>query len=119
VTRVGRLLRTYSLDEVPQLFNVIGGSMSLVGPRPHALGTTVDGLPLPAAVPSYSLRYQVRPGMTGLAQVNGARGELNTADKLVRRVEYDLAYIDNWSLGLDLAILFRTLPLVAGDPNAY
>ena len=90
VTRIGRLLRRTSLDELPQFINVIGGSMSLVGPRPHALQTTIGGLPLETALPMYRARYRVKPGITGLAQVSGTRGELTSVEKLSRRVQFDL-----------------------------
>lgn len=108
VTRVGRWLRRLSLDELPQLLNVLGGSMSLVGPRPHAKATQAAGLKFEDAVMEYSARHRVKPGMTGWAQVNGLRGETDTLDKIERRIEYDLRYIEQWSLWLDLYILFRT-----------
>jgi len=110
VTRVGRFIRKYSLDELPQILNVLKGDMSLVGPRPHPLDTRADGKLCADVVPNYSLRYRVKPGMTGWAQVNGWRGETDTEDKLRRRVEYDLHYISHWSLRLDLIILLRTVP---------
>lgn len=119
VTRLGRILRKFSVDELPQLFNVISGDMSLVGPRPHALGTSIHGILLPDAHPEYLLRYSVRPGITGWAQVNGWRGNLDTREKLNRRVEYDLYYIANWSLALDLKILVRTFTCLFGDGRAY
>ena len=98
VTRVGAFLRRTSLDELPQLFNVLRGDMSLVGPRPHAPGTCAGGKPFEMVTPHYPARHRVRPGLTGLAQVRGWRGETETEDKLLRRVESDLEYIDNWSL---------------------
>jgi lipopolysaccharide/colanic/teichoic acid biosynthesis glycosyltransferase len=119
VTRVGRVLRRMSLDELPQLINVIQGSMSLVGPRPHALNTTIGGLALDQAVALYRSRYRVKPGITGLAQVNGTRGELTSVEKLARRVQYDVDYIDNWSLRLDLRIIWRTVRLMFRDKHAY
>ena len=119
VTRVGALLRKTSLDELPQLFNVLKGEMSLVGPRPHALATTAGGLALEEAVPVYSARHRVKPGITGWAQVNGHRGALDTVDKIVHRVNYDLYYIENWSLGLDIKILCQTIKLVFADDNAF
>jgi len=112
VTRVGRFIRKYSLDELPQILNVLKGEMSLVGPRPHPLDTRADGKLFADVVPNYSLRYRVKPGMTGWAQVNGWRGETDTEDKLRRRVEYDLHYISHWSLRLDLFILLRTVPAI-------
>ena len=105
VTRVGRFIRRYSLDELPQLFNVLRGDMSLVGPRPHALGHNEY---YAALIDGYLARHRVRPGITGLAQINGFRGETDTLDKMERRIEQDLAYIENWSLGLDLRILLLT-----------
>ena len=110
VTRIGRFIRKYSLDELPQFINVLKGDMSLVGPRPHAVNTKADGKLFADVVPNYSLRYRVKPGLTGWAQVNGWRGETDTAEKLRRRVEYDFHYISNWSLRLDLIILLRTVP---------
>jgi len=119
VTRVGAVLRRTSLDELPQLFNVLRGEMSLVGPRPHAPGTCAGGKPFELLTPRYPARHEVRPGMTGLAQVRGLRGETETEEKLLRRVEADLEYIENWSLWLDLTILLRTAKAVFGNQNAY
>lgn len=116
VTRFGGFLRRTSLDELPQLFNVFLGSMSLVGPRPHAVAHNEE---YRRVIEGYMLRHKVRPGITGWAQVNGLRGETNTVDKMQRRVEYDLDYLRNWSLGLDLTILLRTALLVWRDRNAY
>jgi Undecaprenyl-phosphate glucose phosphotransferase len=112
ITRVGRFLRRWNIDELPQLLNVVRGEMSLVGPRPHALAHdhTFEG-----RIALYARRHNVRPGITGWAQVNGFRGETDTDDKMRARVEHDLTYIDNWSLGLDLLILFRTI----FSPKAY
>jgi Undecaprenyl-phosphate glucose phosphotransferase len=109
VTRVGKWLRKLSLDELPQLFNVLSGDMSLVGPRPHAPHTTAGGQLLKDAMAEYVIRHQVRPGITGWAQVNGARGELVTTDDLRRRVTYDLEYIQKWSLRFDLRIISMTV----------
>ena len=117
VTRIGALLRRWSIDELPQFFNVLCGDMSLVGPRPHAPGTCAGGTLFELITPHYPARHRVRPGMTGLAQVRGLRGETETADKLLRRVASDLEYIENWSLGLDLVILARTVQ--AFGRNAY
>jgi putative colanic acid biosynthesis UDP-glucose lipid carrier transferase len=108
VTRVGRFLRRSSLDELPQLFNVLKGDMSLVGPRPHAVAHNDH---YAALIDGYLGRHRVKPGITGWAQVNGCRGETITVDDMRRRIALDLQYIDNWSLGLDLKILLRT-PLV-------
>jgi Undecaprenyl-phosphate glucose phosphotransferase len=119
ITPIGGWLRRSSLDELPQLLNVLRGDMSLVGPRPHALMTRASGLALEDAVPTYSSRHRVKPGITGWAQVNGFRGELDTVDKIVHRVNHDLHYVDNWSLALDLKILWRTAKLVVTDNNAY
>jgi len=110
VTRVGRFIRKYSLDELPQIINVLKGDMSLVGPRPHAINAKADGKLYADVVPNYSLRYRVKPGMTGWAQINGWRGETDTEEKLRRRVEYDFYYISHWSARLDLVILFQTVP---------
>jgi lipopolysaccharide/colanic/teichoic acid biosynthesis glycosyltransferase len=119
VTRIGRFLRRYSLDELPQLFNVLRGDMSLVGPRPHALGTCAGGKPFELVTPYYPARHRVLPGMTGLAQIRGLRGETETEEKLLRRVEADLEYIDAWSLWLDVRILTRTVMSMFSMPNAY
>jgi lipopolysaccharide/colanic/teichoic acid biosynthesis glycosyltransferase len=120
VTRFGKFLRQSSLDELPQLLNVLGGSMSLVGPRPHALGTAAaDGTSLEAADARYASRHRVKPGITGWAQVNGSRGALTTVDQIVDRVDCDLYYIENWSIRLDLKILCKTAWLILRDPDAY
>ncbi|MFL5255438.1 MAG: exopolysaccharide biosynthesis polyprenyl glycosylphosphotransferase [Rhodopila sp.] len=119
VTPLGVWLRRTSLDELPQLINVLKGDMSLVGPRPHALATTAGGLALEEAVPVYSSRHRVKPGITGWAQVNGYRGALDSVDKIVHRVNHDLYYIENWSLGLDIKILWQTVRLVFADDNAF
>lgn len=116
VTRFGRFLRRTSLDELPQLFNVLQGSMSLVGPRPHAVAHNELYRKL---IGRYMLRHKVKPGITGLAQVNGWRGETDSLDKMQKRVEYDLAYIHNWSLWLDLKILLLTAFRAFNDRNAY
>lgn len=119
VTRVGAILRKLSLDELPQLFNVLRGEMSVVGPRPHAPQTRAAGRPFEEVVARYAARHRVKPGMTGLAQVRGWRGETDTEEKIIRRVESDLEYIENWSVWLDAAILLRTTLLVVRTKNAY
>jgi polysaccharide biosynthesis protein PslA len=119
VTRLGAVLRQLSIDELPQLLNVLHGDMSLVGPRPHMPGTRAGYKPFEMVTPYYAERHRVRPGMTGLAQVRGWRGETETEEKLLRRVESDLEYIDNWSLRLDLVILARTIMSVFTAHNAY
>ena len=115
ITRVGHLLRRSSLDELPQLINVLKGEMSLVGPRPHAL---VHDQHWDEMLESYANRHQVKPGITGFAQVMGWRGETETTGKMKSRVEHDLAYIANWSLGRDLKILAQTVRAVAHGNNA-
>jgi len=119
VTPIGRLLRKTSLDELPQLLNVLAGHMSLVGPRPHAPATTVAGRSFEDAAKFYRLRYRVKPGMTGLAQIRGQRGPTSDLRALERRVSSDLEYIESWSPWLDLAILLRTIPAVLRPRNAY
>ena len=119
VTRVGRLLRATSIDELPQLFNVLAGDMSLVGPRPHAPSTKVAGRLFKEAIDDYAARHRVKPGMTGWAQVNGWRGETNTDEKLRKRVECDLHYIERWSLGFDLYILVKTIDALLRPKSAY
>jgi putative colanic acid biosynthesis UDP-glucose lipid carrier transferase len=116
VTRVGRVLRRTSLDELPQLLNVLRGDMSLVGPRPHAAAHNELYRSL---ISGYMLRHTVQPGITGWAQVHGLRGETDTLDKMRRRVEYDHFYIQNWSLYLDFRILFLTLRTIFWDKAAY
>jgi Undecaprenyl-phosphate glucose phosphotransferase len=112
ITRVGRLLRKLNIDELPQLLNVIRGNMSLVGPRPHALAHDHE---FERKIASYARRHNVKPGITGWAQVNGFRGETDTDEKMRNRVEYDLAYIDNWSMLWDMAIIGQTII----SPKAY
>jgi lipopolysaccharide/colanic/teichoic acid biosynthesis glycosyltransferase len=119
VTRIGRLLRRTSLDELLQLINVIRGEMSLVGPRPHAAETCVEGILFEDAVKSYRQRHQVRPGITGLAQIRGQRGETRTIRSFEQRMSSDVEYIENWSMWLDLTILVKTVPLLFGQDNAY
>jgi exopolysaccharide biosynthesis polyprenyl glycosylphosphotransferase len=119
VTRVGAFLRRTSLDELPQLFNVLKGEMSIVGPRPHALETKAEGRFFWEVVDTYAARHKVKPGITGWAQVNGWRGETDTAEKIRRRVDYDLYYIENWSLWLDIWIIIKSWPIVFHDTRAY
>lgn len=109
VTRVGKWLRRLSLDELPQIFNVLAGDMSLVGPRPHAPHTRAGGHLLKDVMAEYVVRHQVKPGITGWAQINGSRGELVTTEDLRRRVTYDLEYIKQWSLWLDMKIIVLTV----------
>ncbi len=116
VTRVGRFLRRSSIDELPQLLNVIKGDMSLVGPRPHALAHDQY---YGALVPQYAHRFRAKPGITGLAQVNGLRGEIHSLDSMVDRVELDNSYIDHWSIMLDLRILAKTAVVAAFQQSAY
>jgi Undecaprenyl-phosphate glucose phosphotransferase len=116
VTRVGRILRRTSLDELPQFFNVLMGTMSIVGPRPHAVAHNEQYARL---IDEYLARHRVKPGITGWAQVNGLRGETETLDKMEARVRYDLYYIENWSLMFDLRIILRTLLVGFRHPNAY
>ncbi len=119
VTRLGRLLRATSLDELPQLINVLRGEMSLVGPRPHALTMRTEDRLGQQIVAEYAHRHRVKPGITGWAQIHGLRGATSTAEQLRQRVAFDLYYIDNWSVLLDLEILLRTALRVLGDGNAY
>jgi Undecaprenyl-phosphate glucose phosphotransferase len=121
VTRVGRFIRKTSLDELPQLFNVVFNSnLSLVGPRPHAVQGKVRTQLFDEAVDGYFARHRVKPGITGWAQINGWRGEIDNEEKIQKRVEFDLYYIENWSVLFDLYILFKTpLALIANNENAY
>jgi Undecaprenyl-phosphate glucose phosphotransferase len=119
VTRVGRFIRKTSLDELPQLFNVINGSLSLVGPRPHALQAKAAGRLYAAVVDGYFGRHKVKPGITGWAQIHGWRGETDTPEKIQKRVEHDIYYIENWSLLLDVYILFKTPFALLKSDNAY
>jgi Undecaprenyl-phosphate glucose phosphotransferase len=119
VTRVGRIIRQTSIDELPQFWNVLQGQMSVVGPRPHALKTSADGEALEAVVDRYASRHRVKPGITGWAQVNGARGELRSRDEVRKRVDYDLHYIENWSIFFDIKIILMTIARVPYDPRAY
>ncbi len=118
VTRVGRFIRKTSLDELPQLINVLRGEMSLVGPRPHAVGMKSNGADAASLVNSYSHRHRLKPGLTGLAAVQGSRGPVDDPESLRRRVALDLTYIERQSLWLDLRIMMMTLPLILGDRTA-
>ncbi|MGE5538442.1 MAG: undecaprenyl-phosphate glucose phosphotransferase [Gemmatimonas sp.] len=119
VTRIGRLLREMSLDELPQLLNVLRGDMSLVGPRPHAVAMKAGDRLYHEAVEEYLHRHKVKPGITGWAQVHGLRGEVDTLEKANLRLAYDLDYIERWSLWLDLEILLRSIPILLRRINAY
>ena len=116
VTKIGKALRASSIDELPQLFNVLRGDMSLIGPRPHALAH--DNY-FEKVLEDYAFRHHVKPGMTGWAQVNGLRGATPTIDVISRRVKMDLWYINNWSLWLDFQILIKTFFEVLRKRNAY
>ena len=116
VTKVGKFIRKTSLDELPQLFNVFAGDMSLVGPRPHA---TAHNEQYRKLIRGYMLRHKVKPGITGLAQVEGYRGETDTLEKMAKRVEFDHRYIRDWNIWLDFKILFRTIFVVFTGENAY
>ncbi len=119
VTRVGQFIRKTSLDELPQLFNVLRGELSLVGPRPHAMQAKADNRLYDEVVEGYFARHKVKPGITGWAQINGWRGETDTEEKIEKRVEHDLYYIENWSLFLDLYILLKTPIALLKTENAY
>jgi Undecaprenyl-phosphate glucose phosphotransferase len=120
ITRVGAILRRFSIDELPQIFNVLRGDMSVVGPRPHALRAKAGNVLYEDVVAEYAVRHKVKPGITGWAQVNGWRGETRDEASLLGRVEHDLYYIDHWSLLLDLSIMLRTVfVIIRGDENSY
>ncbi len=116
VTRFGRFLRRTSLDELPQFINVLQGRMSIVGPRPHAVAHNEMYRKL---IRGYMIRHKVKPGITGLAQVNGLRGETQTVEKMKARIDYDLSYLRNWSLLLDVQIILKTIVVVLHKQNAY
>ncbi|MGH8453061.1 MAG: exopolysaccharide biosynthesis polyprenyl glycosylphosphotransferase, partial [Nevskiales bacterium] len=116
ITRIGRLLRRTSLDELPQFFNVLMGTMSVVGPRPHAIEHNAHYQQL---VSGYILRHKVKPGITGWAQVNGFRGETGTVEMMRQRIEFDLYYIEHWSIWFDLAIVALTLVKGLLSKQAY
>ena len=115
-TSVGKFLRKTSLDELPQFINVIQGTMSIVGPRPHAVAHDLEYGNL---IPEYNQRFLVKPGITGLAQINGWRGQTNTLDKMKNRINMDLKYINRWTLWLDIKIIFITIWKGFINKNAY
>jgi len=119
VTRVGHFIRRFSLDELPQLINVMIGEMSMVGPRPHAPSTKAGDRLFGDVVKTYASRHKVKPGITGWAQVSGWRGETDTEEKLVKRLEHDLFYIENWSIMMDFYILLRTVATLPFHSRAY
>jgi lipopolysaccharide/colanic/teichoic acid biosynthesis glycosyltransferase len=119
VTRVGRFIRKTSLDELPQLINVVRGTLSLVGPRPHAVQAKAGGHLYDEVIDGYFARHKVKPGITGWAQINGWRGETDTEEKIKKRIEHDLYYIENWSVFLDLYILFKTPLSLLNTESAY
>ncbi len=116
ITRVGRVLRKTSLDELPQFINVLQGRMSIVGPRPHAIAHNEQYRKL---IKGYMVRHKVKPGITGLAQISGCRGETETVEKMEDRIRFDLDYLRNWSLWLDIKIILKTIPVLWGDRSAY
>ena len=116
ITPIGNFLRKTSLDELPQFINVIQGRMSIVGPRPHAIAHNIE---YAKPIPEYNQRSLVKPGITGLAQINGYRGETNTLEKMQKRVDMDLHYINNWSLWLDIKIIFTTIWKGFNIKNTY
>ena len=116
ITPIGKFLRKTSLDELPQFINVIQGKMSIVGPRPHAVAHDLEYGNL---IPEYNQRFLVKPGITGLAQINGWRGETDTLEKMQKRVDMDLDYINNWTLWLDIKIIFITIWKGFSSKNSY
>ena len=116
ITPIGNILRRYSLDELPQLFNVLQGRMSLVGPRPHPVALNDQ---YRKVISGYMVRHKVLPGLTGLAQVNGCRGETAELEEMQARIDYDLDYLRNWTPFLDIRILFQTVLKAFGDGKAY
>jgi polysaccharide biosynthesis protein PslA len=115
VTRIGRFLRMSSLDELPQIFNVLKGEMSIVGPRPHAIGMTAGSIEVTRTVGDYAHRHRMKPGMTGWAQVNGSRGPCHTPDEVRERVRLDMDYVNRASIWVDVWIVLKTLPCLMGD----
>jgi len=118
ITKVGRFIRKTSLDELPQIFNIITGEMSIVGPRPHAIGMLSGGAEASKLVETYAHRHRIKPGLTGWAAVNGSRGPVDTAEDVRRRVALDLEYVERRSFWLDVAIILRTAPCLLGDSGA-
>lgn len=116
ITKLGAFLRKYSLDELPQFINVLQGRMSIVGPRPHAVAHNemYRGM-----IKGYMMRHKVKPGITGWAQVNGCRGETDKVEKMQKRIEYDLDYLRNWSLGLDTIIILNTVITIFKTEDTY
>jgi lipopolysaccharide/colanic/teichoic acid biosynthesis glycosyltransferase len=119
VTRVGAIIRRFSIDELPQIFNVLTGDMSVVGPRPHALQAKAGDVLYEDVVDQYAVRHKVKPGITGWAQVNGWRGDTRDEASLIGRLEHDLYYIDHWSVLFDLSIILRTVGVVLSGKNSY
>ena len=119
ITKVGKFLRRTCLDELPQIWDVLCGRMSLVGPRPHPLALEVDGKPIEALIPNYHQRHRVRPGITGLAQINGNRGPVESVAMGRERVRYDVEYIEGHSLWLDIRILMKTLAVPFQKDGSY
>ena len=119
VTPVGRFIRRTSIDELPQLINVLTGKLSLVGPRPHAIYANTNDRLWDDVIDGYFGRHKVKPGVTGWAQISGWRGEVDNEEKIRRRTEHDLYYIENWSVGFDLYILFTTPLKLLNQENAY
>jgi putative colanic acid biosynthesis UDP-glucose lipid carrier transferase len=116
LTPIGGFLRRYSIDELPQFINVLQGRMSIVGPRPHAVAHNEE---YRKVIKGYMVRHKVAPGITGLAQVSGYRGETETVEKMQKRIELDLEYLRHWSLTMDIRIIFRTIAIVFSDKAAY
>ena len=119
VTKVGAFIRKTSIDELPQLWNVLKGELSLVGPRPHAVHAHLQDQPWNEVVDGYFARHRVKPGVTGWAQINGWRGEIDNVEKIKKRTDHDLYYIENWSLALDFLILLKTPFRLMDTKNAY
>jgi len=119
VTPLGRFLRRAGIDELPQLFNVLRGEMSIIGPRPHALKASSGGRPYSEVVAGYAERHKIRPGISGWAQVNGWRGDSDGEEGLRRRVEHDIYYMEHWSLAFDILIMVRTLLVIASGEGGY